>query len=81
MHPLPFVAAPGIYYYSSELTNNTYILNQFVSNFSKAQQFCNDNGGHLVDYASKDEQQDVRGALSPQPSKQLVRPAWLRLHG
>jgi hypothetical protein len=54
-------AAPGIYYYSSEVTNNTYILNQFVSNFTKAQEFCTDNGGHLAAFSSLEEQQEVEG--------------------
>jgi hypothetical protein len=49
-------AAPGIYYWTSDMSNNTYILNQFVSNFTVAQQFCNDNGGHLVSYNSFEEQ-------------------------
>lgn len=49
-------AAPGIYYWTSDMSNNTYILNQFVSNFTVAQQFCNDNGGHLVSYNSLEEQ-------------------------
>jgi hypothetical protein len=54
-------AAPGIYYYTSEISNNSYILNQFVSNFTKAQEFCTDNGGHLAAFASLEEQQEVEG--------------------
>jgi hypothetical protein len=40
-------------------TRNTYILNTQRLNFSAGEQFCNDNGGHLVAYTSADEQLSV----------------------
>jgi hypothetical protein len=51
-HPVPVhrFAAPGIFHYNSKSLNNTYILNQFVANFTNASNFCNDNGGHLVSW-------------------------------
>jgi hypothetical protein len=61
MPPSTYPAAPGIFYYTSEISNLTYIFSQFVSNFTVAQQFCSDNGGHLISYDSKEEQQEVRG--------------------
>lgn len=52
-------AACGFYNYTSPVTNSTYILNQCFTTQPAAQQFCNDNGGHLVGWKSLAEQQDV----------------------
>ncbi len=52
-------AACGFFNYTSPVTNSTYILNQCSMDQPSAQQFCNDNGGHLVGYKSLAEQQDV----------------------
>ncbi len=57
----PRCAAPGVFWYTSEITNSTYILNQFAGNFTNATSFCNDNGGHLVSYVSVEEQEEVEG--------------------
>ncbi len=52
-------AACGSFNYTSSYTNATYILNQCFTDQPMAQQFCNDNGGHLVGFKSLAEQQDV----------------------
>ena len=47
-------ALPGaekqVYTWTSDVTGNTYMLNTEPSNATAAQQFCNDNGGHLVSW-------------------------------
>ena len=50
MCPIHHSAAPGIFRYNSKTLNNTYILNQYVANFTNASDFCNDNGGHLISW-------------------------------
>ena len=43
----------------SNTSNATYLLNTCSLDQPAAQQFCNDNGGHLVSFKSLQEQQDV----------------------
>jgi hypothetical protein len=49
--------------YVNVTTNTTYILNTRKQNFSTAEQFCNDNGGHLASWATKDKQIEVEQAF------------------
>ena len=47
----------GPYYtFTSDVTNNTYILNTAPAKFTDAEDFCTDQGGHLVSYGSMAEQ-------------------------
>lgn len=43
----------------SETTNATYLLNTNASNGTAAHAWCGTNGGHLVAYASLEEQAEV----------------------
>ncbi len=53
-------AAPGLFYYTSNTTNNSYILSTFENNtWAQAQQFCNDRCGNLVSYSNVEEQLEV----------------------
>jgi hypothetical protein len=45
--------------YVSPTTSDTYILNTTASSFVAAEFACNDQGGHLVTYATFAEQQEV----------------------
>jgi hypothetical protein len=40
-------------------TGFTYILNTERMNWTTGEQYCNDNGGHLVAYTSSEEQYSV----------------------
>jgi hypothetical protein len=42
--------APGIFTYTSNLTNATYTFNTFKETQAGAQNYCVDMGGHLVAY-------------------------------
>jgi hypothetical protein len=55
----PPLAAPTAFYYTNNATNNTYILNQTMTDFSTADKWCNDKGGHLAAWRSLPEQQDA----------------------
>jgi hypothetical protein len=47
-------------------TRYTYILNTQRLNFSSGEQYCNDNGGHLVAYTSAEEQLAVEQFFTQQ---------------
>jgi hypothetical protein len=49
--------------YVSPTTNQTYLLNTKLMNFSEAELYCNDNGGHLVSYLSQAEQYEIESAF------------------
>jgi hypothetical protein len=58
--PLPWLlAAPGIFTFKSNSTNKTYALNTNPLDQKSAQQVCNNMGGHLVSYATYEEQIEV----------------------
>ena len=40
-----------VYTWTSDVSNNTYMLNTEPSNATAAQKFCNDNGAHLVSWS------------------------------
>jgi hypothetical protein len=64
-------AAKAVYTYTSATTNNTYTLNTEPANATVAEAFCNDVGGHLVSWISREEQ--VRkGSREPIPSHVLA---------
>jgi hypothetical protein len=52
----PWPAAKAVYTYTSEATNNTYTLNTEPANTTAAESFCNDVGGHLACWVSREEQ-------------------------
>jgi hypothetical protein len=53
-------AAPGFFHYTSNSTNNSYILSTYTNySHSAAQAYCNRQGGHLVAWASAEEQAEV----------------------
>jgi hypothetical protein len=53
-------AAPGLFYYSSNATNNSYILSTYENyTWAQASSFCNDNGGHLASWLNLEEQLEV----------------------
>ncbi len=53
-------AAPGLFYYTSNATNNSYILSTYENHtWAQAQQFCNDRCGNLVSYSNVEEQVEV----------------------
>lgn len=73
---MPFssrAAAPKVYIYDSDNTNNTYILNAQRTNASAAEQYCQDQGGHLVSFTSQGEQ--VRSVGQAASSMPLLRRA------
>jgi hypothetical protein len=45
--------------YTNVTTNTTYILNTKKMNFSQAESYCNDNGGHLASWNNREEQMEV----------------------
>ena len=61
--------------YTNATTNTTYILNTRKLNFTFAERFCNDQGGHLASWNSKAEQIEVEqyfikaGVLFPECHK------------
>lgn len=51
-----FAAAPGIFTYTSNVSNATYTFNTFKDGQAAAQSYCVDLGGHLVAYRNEKEQ-------------------------
>lgn len=74
--------------YVSPNTNDTYILNTTSAGFVAAEFACNDQGGHLVTYASFAEQQEVEqvraaaghGWAAAGQQAMWCRYCWLELH-
>ena len=58
--PRPLPAAPYEFSYSSASSKSSYILNTNPMNQADAEQFCRDNGMHLVTWESAAEQNEVR---------------------
>lgn len=58
---LPCPAAPYEFLYNSVSQQSSYILNTSPMTQVAAEQFCRDNGMHLVTWASRAEQNEVRG--------------------
>jgi hypothetical protein len=52
-------AAPGLYYYASNATKNTYVLNTNQTSQKDAQAKCSSLGGNLVSWSSYTEQLEV----------------------
>jgi hypothetical protein len=53
-------AAPGPQLiYTNDTTGISYLLNTQPTNFTAAEQYCNDNGGHLIGLGSLEEQEEV----------------------
>jgi hypothetical protein len=48
-----------VFRFTNNATNNTYLLNQTLVDFSSADRWCNDNGGHLAAWRSVAEQTQV----------------------
>lgn len=46
-------AAPGVWAYDSIAQGASYLLNTNLVKQGDAEQYCRDNGGHLVVYASR----------------------------
>lgn len=46
-------AEKQVYTWTSDTSNNTYMLNTEPANATAAQQFCNDNGAHLVSWYAR----------------------------
>jgi hypothetical protein len=59
--PCPALAtAPGPQLiYTNDTTGVSYLLNTQPTNFTAAEQYCNDNGGHLIGLGSLEEQHEV----------------------
>jgi hypothetical protein len=55
------VNKPAVAFYSSPLTQNSYMLNTSKADRAQAESACIEWGGHLVSYVSKEEQNDVGG--------------------
>jgi hypothetical protein len=47
---------PGIFNYTTNTTNSTYMLNTNMLSFQDADLFCQDQGGRLVSYRNLAEQ-------------------------
>jgi hypothetical protein len=56
---LPGPAAPGLFFYTSNTTKNTYVLNTNFTSQKDAQTMCNSLGGHLVAWTGYAEQLEV----------------------
>ncbi len=50
---------PAVAYFTSPLTQNSYLLNTSKADRMEAESSCIEWGGHLVSYTSKEEQNDV----------------------
>ena len=57
-------AAPGVWFYTSETTEYTYAFGNRLVGQMAAQALCNDVGGHLVTWTSRDEQAEVEGCAA-----------------
>jgi hypothetical protein len=57
---LPCPAAPYEFLHNSASQQSSYILNTNPMTQLDAEQFCRDNGMHLVTWASRAEQNEVR---------------------
>ncbi len=60
--------------YVSPTTNDTYILNTTSVGFVAAEFACNDQGGHLVTYATFAEQQEVEQVGTEAEAAMVARP-------
>ena len=62
--PVRRVNKPSVAYYTSPLTQNSYMLNTSKADRMQAESACIEWGGHLVSYISKEEQNDVGGCAA-----------------